>query len=336
MSAVRQVESGMHASPAGFGQDGAMKGWSIEAIPHLDGRRVVVTGGTSGIGLETALALAGAGAAVTITGRETARGEAACARIGRRHAAARVQFAVLDLASLESVRDFAVRQAGPLDLLVNNAGVMAIPERRLTADGFEMQFGVNHLGHFALAALLLPCLRAAAQARLVVVSSLAHRRGVIRLDDLQGERGYGAWRAYTQSKLANLLFAREFARRSEAGGWGVCAIAAHPGWAATNIASAGPRMGRATLLGRLTESLMPVFGQSAAQGALPILHAATAPDAQCGGYYGPARWGETRGAPVSALIARPAQDDAMAAALWERSEQLAGVRFPVRQSSSSA
>ena len=305
-----------------------MKRWGIEAIPQLGGRRAVVTGGTSGIGFETALALAGAGAAVTLTGRDPERGDAACARILARHPAADIRFAALDLASLASVHELAAAQREPLDLLVNNAGVMAIPERHFTPDGFEMQFGVNHLGHFALAGLLLPLLRRAGAARLVVVSSLAHRRGTIALDDLQAARAYGAWRAYTQSKLANLMFALEFAQRSEANGWGVLAIAAHPGWTATNIASAGPRMGRMNLLGRVGESMMPLFGQSAAEGALPSLFAATSPEARNGAYYGPARWGETRGAPVAAFVAPAARDRAIRIALWDRSEQLTGVRFP--------
>src|SRR5579875_3490399 len=185
-------------------------GWSAADIPGLAGKRAIVTGGTSGIGWETACALAGAGAEVVLTARDAARGEDACARIRSRHPAAHVRAGLLDLAKLDSVRNFAAGQQAPFDLLVNNAGVMAIPERRVTADGFEMQLGVNHLGHFALAGLLLPALRGG---RLVVVSSLAHRRGRIWLDDLQLERGYAPWRAYTQSKLANLLFALEFARR---------------------------------------------------------------------------------------------------------------------------
>jgi NAD(P)-dependent dehydrogenase (short-subunit alcohol dehydrogenase family) len=306
-------------------QDGAMKNWSTEAIPDLTGRRAIVTGGTSGIGFETARALAAAGADVVLTGREAGRGAAACARIRARHPGANASFATLDLAHLDSVREFAAGQSAPLDLLVNNAGVMAIPQRRETVDGFEMQLGVNHLGHFALAGLLLPLLRGG---RLVVVSSLAHRRGQIALDDLQLARGYRPWRAYTQSKLANLMFALEFARRNAAHGWDVCAVAAHPGWTVTNIASAGPRMGRLSMAGWFTERLMPLSAQPVAAGALPTLFAAVSPEAQCGGYYGPARWGETRGAPAPAIIAPAAQDRAVAAALWERSEALSGVRYP--------
>jgi NAD(P)-dependent dehydrogenase (short-subunit alcohol dehydrogenase family) len=255
-----------------------------------------------------------------ITGRDDARGEAARARILARHPSARLRFALLDLASLASVRNFAARQDRALALLVNNAGVMAIPDRHVTADGFEMQFGVNHLGHFALTGLLLPALRGG---RLVVVASLAHRRGRMRLDDLQGERVYDPWRAYTQSKLANLMFAREFHRRSAA--WNLCVVAAHPGWAATNIMSAGPRMGRVGLRTWLGERLMPLFGQSGAAGARPILFAAT--EGKCGEYYGPAHFGERRGPPVRAHVAPAAEDAATAAALWRISEELTGVRY---------
>lgn len=301
-----------------------------EVPPDLRGKRAIVTGGTSGIGLLTAAGLAAFGADVILTGRERARGERAVAQIRAAHPGARVRFAPLDLAQLASVRDLAAMLAAegvPVDLLVNNAGVMGIPERRLTVDGFEMQFGVNHLAHFALAGLLLPLLRRAAGSRLVVVASLAHRRAQLRLDNLQGERGYRPFRAYAQSKLANLMFALEFARRSASRKWGVCAIAAHPGWAATNIAAAGPRMGRATVVGWLGEKLFPLLAQSAADGARPTLFAATSPQTRCGGYYGPARWGETRGPPAPAAVAPVAQNREMATALWEKSEALTGIRI---------
>lgn len=294
-------------------------------IPSQFGKTVIVTGATSGLGYETALALARAGADVILTGRDDRKGQAALDKIGRDVIGAKVAYEHLDLASLASVADFAQRMdAQPsLDLLINNAGVMALPRRQTTADGFEMQFGTNHLGHFALTARLLPLLRRASAPRVVSVSSLAHRTGWIDFNDLQGARLYSAWKAYGQSKLACLMFALELQRRSDAAGWKLISNAAHPGFARTNLFASGP----GGLLSLATDFAAPLLGQSAADGARPILFAATSPDAKPGGYYGPGGLGELRGAPARASIMPQARDTATAAKLWEVSETLTGVSF---------
>ncbi len=303
--------------------------WSLRDIPDQHGRRAVVTGATGGLGYEIALALAGAGAEVVLAGRNAAKGRDALARIGAAHPGAAVRFELLDLASLASVAAFAERLAGegrPLDLLVNNAGVMSYPTRRTTSDGFEAQFGTNHLGHFALTLRLLPLLRRGHAARVVTVSSLAHRQGAIRFDDLQTQR-YQPRTAYAQSKLANLMFALELQRRSAAQGWGVTSIAAHPGWSATDIIASGPGAeGRQPAFWRLALLAMPFFAQPAAQGALPILFAATSPQAQGGAYYGPQGFAEVKGPPGAARVAPQARDTNAAARLWAVSEQLVGLR----------
>src|SRR6266436_8904818 len=208
-------------------------------IPSQVGRTAVVTGATGGLGYETTLALAKAGSDVILTGRDDRKGQSAIEKISREVTSAKLSYQHLDLASLASVADFAeCMQARPsLDLLINNAGVMALPRRQVTADGFEMQFGTNHLGHFALTARLIPLLRRAGGSRVVSVSSLAHRTGLIDFSDLQGERLYSPWKAYGQSKLACLMFALELQRRSEAAGWNVISNAAHPGFARTNLFS---------------------------------------------------------------------------------------------------
>jgi NAD(P)-dependent dehydrogenase (short-subunit alcohol dehydrogenase family) len=306
-----------------------MAGWTIADMPDLAGRRALVTGATNGIGLETAQALARAGATVLISGRDPARGAAALEKMRARRPEAEPRFIRADLARLAEVRALAAEVGeAPLDLLVNNAGVMAIPTRRLSADGFEMQFAVNHLAHFALTGWLLPALRAAPAPIIVTVSSLAHRRAVLRLDDLQGEREYAPWTAYRQSKLANLMFARELHRRSEALGWAVGSRAAHPGWASTGIVLAGPRLDGDWLRTQFIALSFGLVAQSAARGALPTLFAATAREARNGVYYGPDRWGETRGAPAPAVVMPQAQDVAAAVALWEASERLTGVAYP--------
>ena len=303
-----------------------MARWTVADLPPLDNRTVVITG-AGGLGFEAALAMAGKGAEVVLAGRSIAKGEAALADIRARIPAARVRFETLDLASLASVEAFADRLAGegaPIDVLMNNAGVMAPPRRGVTADDFELQLGTNHLGHFALTGRLLPLLQRGRNPRVVAVSSIAHRNGKIAFDDLQSERRYQPWAAYSQSKLANLMFAYEFQRRSDAGGWGIAGLAAHPGVARTELIANGPGGGGAMGVMNL---LSGVFFQSAAQGALPQLYAAAAPEAKPGGFYGPDGFGEARGYPKPAKPAPQALDQAVAARLWGVSEALTGVRF---------
>ncbi len=306
-----------------------MGGWSLRDIPDQTGRLAVVTGASSGIGYATALALAGAGAEVVLAARNAQKASAALERIRAIHPAAAVRHGMLDLASLASVAALADQMAAegrPLDLLVNNAAVMALPQRKITADGFEMQFGTNYLGHFALTLRLLPLLRRAGAARVVNVSSLAHLRATIRFDDLQSQR-YSPWGAYGESKLAMLMFAFELQRRSLAAGWGVVGVAAHPGWARTSIIANGPVAGggAGAWRYRIAELIWPLLAQSAAAGALPVLFAATDPDARGGAYYGPRNRSETKGPPGPARVSPAARDAAPAARLWEESERLVGV-----------
>jgi NAD(P)-dependent dehydrogenase (short-subunit alcohol dehydrogenase family) len=294
-------------------------------IPSQLGKTAVVTGATGGLGYETALALAKAGAEIILTGRDDRKAQLALERISREVVGARIFYEHLDLASLASIADFAqrmqVRQS--LDLLINNAGVMALPRRQTTADGFEMQFGTNYLGHFALTARLMPLLRCASGPRVVSVSSLAHRTGSIDFGDLQGTRLYSPWKAYGQSKLACLIFALELQRRSDAAGWNLTSDAAHPGFSRTNLFASGP----GGLLSVATDFAAPFFGHSAADGARPILFAVTSPQAKPGAYYGPGGFGELRGAPAPALIMPKARDAATAARLWDVSEKLTGTSF---------
>ena len=294
-------------------------------IPSQLGRSAVVTGATGGLGYETALALARAGAEVVLTGRDDRKGQSAVERIGREALGARVSYQPLDLASLASIADFAERmQSRPsLDMLINNAGVMALPRRQTTADGFEMQFGTNYLGHFALTARLLPLLRRAAAPRVVSVSSLAHRTAFIDSNDLQGQRMYSPWKAYGQSKLAMLMFAIELQRRSDAADWNLASNAAHPGFARTGLFASGP----GGLVSLASGFAAPFFGHSAADGARPILFAATSPEARPGAYYGPGGFGELRGTPAPALIMPRARDAAAVARLWDVSEKLTCTSF---------
>lgn len=309
-----------------------MSAWTAADMPSQQGRLAIVTGASpGGLGYETALALCGAGAGMVLATRNPDRGEAARRGILARYPGADVQVAALDLARLSSVAGFAAHVAARhdrVDLLVNNAGVMALPQRRNTADGFEMQLGSNYLGHFALTGHLLPLLRAAQAPRVVNLASLAHRQGRIDFDDLQTERPYRAWKAYGQSKLAMLMFALELQRRSETQGWGLLANAAHPGYARTELIANGPASdGRSRLLSLLGAAMRPWLSHSAAAGALPTLYAATSPDAQGGAYYGPDGFHELKGAPAPAFVARQAHDRAAAARLWEVSCELTGVRF---------
>ncbi len=307
-----------------------MSGWQASDIPDQSGRTAVVTGSNSGIGLIAARELARAGAAVTLACRDTGKGKTAAESIRSEAPGARVDIASLDLSDLSSVRAFA-DSFGPagLDLLINNAGVMATP-RRLTADGFELQLGTNHLGHFALTGLLLERLKAGSKPRVVTVSSTAHRTGRIDFDDLQGERRYMRWTAYGQSKLANLLFAFELDRRLRAAGMGLRSMAAHPGYAATNLQAAGPSVGGG-IFAALNTSVMwvanRIIAQSAEDGALPTLYAATFPDLPGGTFVGPGGFMEQRGAPRPVSSSRASQDIDDARRLWAVSEELTGVSF---------
>jgi NAD(P)-dependent dehydrogenase (short-subunit alcohol dehydrogenase family) len=289
--------------------------WTAQDLPRLEGRIFVVTGANSGIGLAAARGLGRAGAHVVLAVRDVAKGDAAAASIE-----GETEVRALDLADLASVHAFADAWEGELDVLVNNAGVMAVPEQR-TKDGFEMQIGTNHLGHFALTNLLLPHVRD----RVVVVASGAHRMGSIHLDDLNWERhGYSRWRAYGQSKLANLLFMSELQRRLDEAGSSVRALAAHPGWAATNLQSRTENVVQNVIMGLANR----VWGQSEEMGALPTLYAATQ-DLPGNTYVGPDGLGEQRGHPKIVGRSGAARDMDTAAKLWELSEELTGVAFPL-------
>jgi NAD(P)-dependent dehydrogenase (short-subunit alcohol dehydrogenase family) len=305
--------------------------WTAEEIPDQRARTAVVTGANIGLGRVVARELARRGAQVIIASRDAAKGAEAARTITAAFPSAKVEAALLDLADLSSIRAFADRiRAGNdhIDLLINNAGVMAAPYRR-TADGFELQFGTNHLGHFALTGLLLRLLYERPDARVVTVSSQNHRGGQMRFDDLQGDRSYSRWGAYAQSKLANLLFAFELERRLKTGGWRLISVAAHPGYSATNLQLSGPPP-HERLLMRLSNRL---FAQSAEMGALPILYAATAPGLQGGSYVGPDGPGEARGHPVLVQATKRAHDEKDARRLWDISEQLTGVRYDFRANS---
>lgn len=305
------------------------RGWSEKDLPDLSGRVCVVTGGNSGLGLETARALAGAGAHVVIACRDAGRAEGALEEIRSGLPSAKVEALSLDLASLRSVRAFAAELGArhpAVHVLVNNAGVMALP-RRETEDGFELQLGTNHLGHFALTGLLLPRLLAAPDPRVVTLSSTMHRAGRIDFEDLHGRRRYRKWPAYAQSKLANLLFTLELARRAERAGVALRSVGAHPGYAATNLQAAGPRMEGARLAERVMALGNRVLAQGAAEGARPTLYAAAAPEARNGGYYGPDGPLRLWGHPREESPSRAARDQSAAGRLWEVSELLTGVRW---------
>jgi NAD(P)-dependent dehydrogenase (short-subunit alcohol dehydrogenase family) len=292
--------------------------WTHQDIPEQDGKSCIVTGANTGIGYETARALARKGAHVILACRDQGRGTAAAEDLSREGPRGHVELAILDLADLDSIRAFSDRfmdNNDKLDLLINNAGVMMCPECR-TRQGYELQFGVNHLGHFALTVLLLPCLRAAARARVVTVSSRAHRSGKVVFEDLHfRQRGYDAMAAYAQSKLANLLFTFEMQRRLERAGGRTIAVAAHPGWTKTGLT-------RHIWYGRM---LNPIFGMSSARGALPTLRAATAPDVKGGEYYGPSGFLEMRGYPKRLATTEIAKSPEDAARLWSVSKELTGV-----------
>jgi len=308
--------------------------WTAEQIPDQSGRVALVTGANSGLGLVTARELAGAGAQVVMTARNMDKGAAALSDVNAAASGPEAELAELDLASLDSVRAFAEEFKGVhdgLDLLINNAGVMA-PPRRITEDGFELQIGTNHLGHFALTGLLLGTMEGREGARVVTVSSGAHHTGRINFDDLHGEGGYNRWRGYSQSKLANLLFALELDRRLRAAGSTVSSLAAHPGWTATNLQTAAPPpVDRVFLkLGNL------LIAQDVDMGALPQLYAATEPGLDGGTYVGPDGMVEQRGHPQPrARKSGAARDKETARRLWEVSEELTGVHYELHSQSAA-
>ncbi|WLG93747.1 SDR family oxidoreductase [Pseudomonas sp. FP198] len=301
--------------------------WSTSDIPSQKGRIVLITGGTSGMGYEDALALARAGADVIIAARNPERGAEAIARIRQSVPDAKVQFEAVDLANLSSVSALAQRLQSKLprlDVLINNAAIMAPPERGTSADGFELQLATNYLGHFALTGLLVPLLRQSQDARVVSLSSIAATRGAMNFDDLQFERKYDPYAAYAQSKLAVLHWAFALQRRSDAENWGIRSMAAHPGVAVTELVARGP--GLESEFGQRWAKDRDAY-HSAAQGALPTLYAATAVQAVGGAYYGPTGDDERRGPLGFAKTPTAANAQADAERLWAISEQLTGVTY---------
>ena len=305
--------------------------WTAEQIPSQAGKTALVTGANSGIGYQAALELARHGAHVLMGCRNAVKGRAAIERLQREAPGASAEVVELDMASLASIRAFAAAFIGretALDLLINNAGVMALPKRELTEDGFERQFGTNHLGHFALTGLLMPALLAAPAPRVVTVASLAHRTGKIEFDNLQSERSYNGkgWDAYNASKLANILFAKELDRLARAGNSRLLSLAVHPGVSMTSIFANGP--GTNNLKAIMVKLLAPILMQKDDAGALPTLYAATSPDAHGGEYIGPDGFQELKGAPVVVQPKPQALDVAVGERLWSVSEELTGVHYP--------
>lgn len=303
-------------------------GWTDDDIPALSGMRFLITGANTGLGLETARVLLRRSAEVVLLCRDRVRGESALAELRSNAPNGKVSLELLDLGSLASVRAFAERElaaAAPISSLVCNAGIMAIPERK-TLDGFEMQLGVNHLGHFALVGLLMKKL---GSSRLVLVSSAYHKKGKLELlDDLFFEkRPYHRWTAYYQSKLANLLFMFELARRCERHGLATVAVGAHPGYSATELQSRGAQLGSPKWEGWGMAIGNALIAQSVRAGAWPQLRAATDPTARSGDYFGPRGFMEVRGKAVRVEAIRAARDEAAARALWTKSEELTNVRF---------
>ncbi len=306
--------------------------WTTASIPNQSGRLAVVTGGNSGIGFEAAKALAIAGADVLIATRSEGKGQAAVAAIQAAAPGATVWREALDLSSLASVQAFAagrIQDGRPIDLLINNAGIMAIPERTLTADGFELQLGTNFLGHYALTGRLLDLVRAGSNPRVVTVSSTASNAGKIFLDDLQFEGKYSSWRAYGQSKLATSMLFLELDRRSRAGDWGVLSAGAQPGLSRTNLQTTGPTHGKdGSFSSSKLLTKVPFISQDAASGALPTLRAATDPSVKGGDYFGPSRL-RIVGPPVLEKPTRRAKDQAVVDGLFAQAAALTGVAWSV-------
>jgi NAD(P)-dependent dehydrogenase (short-subunit alcohol dehydrogenase family) len=293
--------------------------WRPENIPDLTGKIAVVTGANSGIGFAAARALARKRATVICACRNREKGSAAVRQIAQECPESKAEYAPLDLSDLASVHRFAGEFTGRydrLDILINNAGIMRPPFGK-TVDGFELQYGVNHLGHYALTGRLLNRLTGTSRARVVTVSSWGHHLGVIDFDDLNAEKNYDPGRAYAQSKLANLLFTYELQRRLEGAGVDTLAAAAHPGWTATNLPAHW----------RMMRIITPLIGQTPEMGALPTLYAAVAPDVKGGDYYGPGSWLGLRGYPIKVRSSDRSYDTAIAARLWAVSEKQTGVRY---------
>jgi NAD(P)-dependent dehydrogenase (short-subunit alcohol dehydrogenase family) len=306
--------------------------FTADAVPDLQGKTIVITGANSGIGLTAARVFVSRRARVVLACRDVAKMQAAAVEL-ENIPGATVDQVQLDLSSLASVRAAAAeldRRYPAIDVLVNNAGIMAIPQRQ-TVDGFEMQVGTNHLGHFALTGLLLPQLQAAPAGRIVTVSSLVHHRGHVDLADLPMPRHYTPWRAYGMSKLANLLFAYELDRRLRAAGSRMASLACHPGYSATNLQAVGPKMSGSRAMAVLMRVTNVVMAQSPEMGALPTLYAATSPELQGGDYVGPRGFFGQRGYPVKTTSSAESHDVNLARQLWERSEELTGVHFNFRR-----
>ena len=302
--------------------------WDCRNIPSLQGKTVLVTGGTSGIGFEIVSVLAQAGADVVFTGRSPDTGEQAIGKIKDQNDRAQVVFEQNDISDLEQVRrisDIIKQRYDDLDILINCAGITRLNPRRLSADGYEMQFATNYLGHFALSAQLFPLMRRSQSARIISVSSIAHKAGTLQFDDLQGEKHYSPTEAYRQSKLAQLIFALEYQKRLQMSGLSMKSIPAHPGLSLTNIYQTV--FSRQPFLLKLVLNVVRIVGQSAAAGALPVLYAATSPEAEGGIYYGPQGFMDLKGPPGKAHIAPQAQNQSDAVRLWEISEKLTGLRF---------
>jgi NAD(P)-dependent dehydrogenase (short-subunit alcohol dehydrogenase family) len=320
-----------------FRASGRLEGGSMTtdiAVPDLTGKLAVVTGANSGLGFGLTGRLARAGAEVVLAVRNRAKGKDAIERLGRDLPGAKLSLRDLDLSSLDSIAALGEQltaEGRPIDILLNNAGIMTPPTRDVTKDGFELQFGSNYLGHFALTGHLLPLLRQAS-AHVVTMSSLTNRWGRLNFDDLNWEKSYSPQRSYGTSKLANLMFARELQRRSDRLGWGLRSNSAHPGATITNLQVTGPTHGRDStrlvdLMNRISYRI-PGMWQEVDQGILPALYAATSPDAVGGGYYGPSGPFGLTGGPAEASVPKRALDDNDSRRLWDVSEQLTGVHFP--------
>ena len=303
------------------------RNWTSADIPSQAGNLAVITG-TGGIGYEIALEMIRAGAEVIMAGRNKNKGEEAIRKIKQMNPSGNIRFEELDLADLASIKAFGERlrsQTKSLDILINNAAVMNPPKRLVTKDGFELQLGTNYLGHFALTAQLLPLLLKSYKPRVITLSSIAHRSGLINFEDIQSENIYKPMAAYSQSKLACLMFALELQRRSDASGWGISSICAHPGISRTELIPNGA--GKNSPTGIVRRLFGPILFQPAAHGAWPALYAATLETAIGGSYYGPSRMNEMRGYPTIAKIAPQAMDVEVSAKLWEESEKLTKVKF---------